>query len=81
MQQKEFEEGLALQVVETGELDEVRARALVPVEGGSIGNEELEDPDLEFGGLRQEFQMRIVLVRKGFSMRMRKRRRKKMKTS
>lgn len=51
MQQKEFEEGLTSQEMESGELDEVQARALVAMEGGGIGDEELEDPDLEFGDL------------------------------
>ena len=51
LQQKEFEEGLTSQEAESGDLDEARVGALVALEGGGIGDEELEDPDLEFQDL------------------------------
>ena len=66
VQQKEFEEGLSSQEVEAGELDEAWVRALVQVEGGGIGDEELEDPDLEFGGLEAGFPDEDSVGEEGF---------------
>jgi hypothetical protein len=48
VQQKEFEERLASQGVESGELGEPQVEALAAVEGGGVVGEGLEDPELEF---------------------------------